>query len=164
MRNLRCCRALGWLLHLWLEGQLLLDTPLGQQIVLPQYHVPSPKQHYWIFLIGLQYFFLIIIHTHTQKSVSVRTTVGLWAVCEGISLRRDAGGEGVNQAGAAARTSAEPLPMAFCFLLSEETQILSVASAECYLPKKKNPLVPCVLCEASQVSEHKLSRTEQLKQ
>lgn len=48
--------------------------------------------------------------------------------------------EGVIQAGAAARTSAEPLPAAFCFLLSER-RMLSVASVECDLPKN-TPLVP----------------------
>ena len=65
------------------------------------------------------------------------------------------------QAGAAAGTSAEPLPAGFCFLLSKERQIFSVGSVECYLPRK-NPLVPYALCKASQVGEHKLSGTAQL--
>lgn len=52
-------------------------------------------------------------------------------------------GTGVIQAGAAARTSAEPLPEAFCFQ-RRGREILSLASVECYLPPP--PQVCCPLC------------------
>lgn len=81
-------------------------------------------------------------------------------LCKGISV-------GVIPHGAATRTSAEP-PTAeiFCFFLSKEKHVVSVASLECYLPKK-NPLIltlserPLRWVNTSLV-EHKSSNSSQV--
>lgn len=103
---------------------------------------PDPNSK---FLLQSFKFFFNYTDTYTKICVCSDCSRFMGYAKEGISLRRDAGEEGVTWPGAAARTSAEPLSAAFCFLLSKERQILSVASVECYLPTKKSPGLVCSL-------------------
>lgn len=120
-----------------------------EQIYIISWHVVTSlkccKALGWLLCQGLEGQLLMETPLHIHKNLCQFWLQQVCGLCKGISV-------GVIPHGAAARPSAEP-PTAeiFCFFLSKEKHVVSVASLECYLPKKK---IPWSLYWGSQVGEN----------